>query len=100
MELVYSAPKGCRVKRYFWGIQVEGMWFCKKQHKWVKYDEIEGGASNVFQCSTERAFIRHIRKHPEIKNQNVWLVNRYYTDSYDYSISVYWGDEGCTRNKH
>lgn len=65
MKIIYSKPKGQRIKRYGLGIEVNGMWFEEETKTWKR--GAKPPFSNTVPCSTVRAFRRHIRKHKEIQ---------------------------------
>lgn len=90
MKLVYDAPAGCRVKKGFWGIQTgySDLWWCKTSKKWLPYSKVVGEASNTCPCNSERAFLSHLRRHPELENVVVWLIHREYTEDYHFNITA------------
>jgi hypothetical protein len=56
----------------------DGLWWCVKTKCWV--DDVRkasGPASSHAPCKSYRAFLRHIRKHPELKGREVILVSRF-----------------------
>lgn len=80
MEITFEAPRGQRLlRRYFMGITTfDGLWWCFETKRWV--DDVRkasGSASSHAPCKSYRAFLRHIRKHPELKGREVILVSRF-----------------------
>lgn len=93
MKMLYGAPSGARVKKGFWGIQVRGdFWWDYTLKKWVPLEKVVGRASNTCECRSEKAFISHLRRHPEIFGEEVILIHRCYPEGedYEYWITVDW----------
>ena len=79
MKIEFQAPRGSRfLRRYIIGITTfGGLWWCFETKRWV--DDVRkapGRASNYAPCRTYKAFLRHVRKHPELKGHEVILVSR------------------------
>lgn len=72
-KLTYDAPVGLRTNRGFWGVTVMGNnWFSELTGKWS--ESIVGPCSNYdHQPKTTKAFLRYLRKHPELKGHVVWF---------------------------
>lgn len=66
------------------------MWWAEDLRKWTSTEEIEdtnSWASNGCLCHSFKAFKRHLRKHPELRQlDEVILVSRYR----GYDISARW----------
>lgn len=82
----WEAPKGDRINRYFiwiktWG---ENCWIKGYPGNWN--NSAEGGSSDCHVCNTFKSFVRHLRKHPELRGQEVILVNRYI----GYNVTAKW----------
>lgn len=80
MEITFQAPMGQRIlRRYILGITTfDGLWWCHETKRWV--DDVRkapGKASSHAPCKSYKAFLRHIRKHPELKGHEVILVSRF-----------------------
>jgi len=75
----HDAPPGARVLKRFFGVTVwnANMWFCEDLNKWMTIDEVpaEFGASSHARCNSFKAFKRHLRKHPELRGQEVELTS-------------------------
>lgn len=84
MDIKFQAPLGKRILRHgFMGItNFDRLWWCYETKRWV--EEPNGNASTHAPCKSYKAFLRHIRKHPELKGHEVILVSRFR----DYSIIV------------
>jgi hypothetical protein len=83
-NITFEAPKGARVLRHwFMGIttfSIDGnpsLWWCRKTKKWVTGEFLTDGGSSHVDCRSYRAFLRHLRKHPELKGYEVVLVSRF-----------------------
>lgn len=65
--LTFEAPIGTRILRsHFYGIQTtDGLWWSHSKRSWVKRLDGDRG-SNTAPCRSYKAFLRHIRKHPEL----------------------------------
>lgn len=76
MEIKFQAPLGQRyLRRWIIGITTfDGLWWCYETKRWVKEPKVS--ASTHFDCKSYKAFLRHIRKHPELKGHEVILVSR------------------------
>jgi hypothetical protein len=85
MNITFEAPKGQRIlRRWFMGITVfrnddqPSLWWCFQTKKWVTANMMTpAGVSTHSDCKSYRAFLRHLRKHPELKGYEVILVSRY-----------------------
>lgn len=77
MEITFQAPARQRIlRRYILGITTfDGLWWCHETKRWV--EEPKGDASTHALCKSYKAFLRHIRKHPELKGHEVILVSRF-----------------------
>ena len=77
MEITFQAPIGQRIlRRYIMGITTfDGLWWCYETKRWV--EEPKCNASTHAPCKSYKAFLRHIRKHPELKGYEVILVSRF-----------------------
>ncbi len=76
----FDKHKGQRIKRYFQGVtNFSGQWWLCKSKIWV--DELphplNEDAATIAPCKTYRACIRHIRKHPELKGEPMF-VSKYH----------------------
>ena len=79
MKFEFEASKGCRVHRYFLGVQVVGgdAWWNIDLCAWEDDPRFGDYAySTSASCRTFKAFKRMIRKNPIISGKAV-LVNRY-----------------------
>ena len=92
-KLYHSAPYGSRIDYNWRWVSVPGMWFVHDQQKWVK----DGEQVNCRYASLHhkkpksvKAFMRYLKKHPELKGHKVTLVNRYYYTSDDFG--TWWFD--------
>ena len=79
MNIEFQAPLGSRfLRRYIMGITTfDGLWWCHETKRWV--DDVRkapGVASTHAPCRSYKAFLRHLRKHPELKGHEVILVSR------------------------
>jgi len=92
MNDTFEAPHGRRILRnWFMGITVfrnddrPSLWWCNATRKWVTSNTTMpmGGSSHV-ECKSYKAFLRHVRKHPELNGYDVILVSRFR----DYNIIV------------
>jgi ubiquinone/menaquinone biosynthesis C-methylase UbiE len=85
MNITFEAPLGQRILRNrFTGITVFGessqpfLWWCHATRKWVTSNTpMPQGGSTHADCKSYRAFLRHLRKHPELKGYEVYLVSRF-----------------------
>jgi hypothetical protein len=76
MTISFQAPLGQRaLRRHIMGIASYGLWWCYETKQWVK--QPKGSASTHAPCKSYKAFLRHIRKHPELKGHEVVLVSRF-----------------------
>lgn len=76
MMVTFDAPSGQRILRSrFLGIQTDsGLWWSYDKRRWL--EDLGGGTgSNTAPCQTYKAFLRHIRKHPELTQAT--LVSRF-----------------------
>lgn len=73
--ITFDAPAGTRVLRSrFFGItNFDGLWWSYRQRKWV--EDLVGAGSSHAPCGSYKAFLRHIRKHPELTSAT--LVSRF-----------------------
>ncbi len=86
MNITFEAPIGQRIFRsWFMGITVfcnddqPSLWWCYATHKWLPITTpMPLGASSHAECNSYRAFLRHLRKHPELKGYEVILVSRFH----------------------
>lgn len=79
MDIEFQAPHGERIlRRYFMGITTfGGLWWCYETKQWIQdVRNATGTASTHAPCRTYKAFLRHVRKHPELKGHEVILVSR------------------------
>ena len=86
MQITFEAPLGQRLlNTYIDSItsrrktdEQPFLWWCYKTRQWV--DDVkklpQGGSTNV-RCRSYKAFLRHLKKHPELKGYQVILMNRY-----------------------
>jgi len=75
--LIFEAPLGDRVHRYFDSVTTyTGLWWDQDNRCWDELKNIEGHASMHAPCNTLKAFRRMLRKHPNIAEDCV-LVNKY-----------------------
>ncbi len=85
MNITFQAPLGQRIlRRWFMGITVfrdddqPPLWWCHATRKWVTIaTPMPLGGSTHADCFSYKAFLRHIRKHPELKGYEVILVSRF-----------------------
>jgi hypothetical protein len=77
MKITFQAPVRQRIlRRYILGITTfDGLWWCYETKRWV--EEPKSDASTHAPCKSYKAFLRHIRKHPELKGHEVILVSRF-----------------------
>ena len=76
----------CGITYFFSDAQ---MWWSDKKKKWMSYEECikYGSFSNIAPCRSYKAFKRHLRKHPELKEfGEVVLFSRYV----GYNITAVW----------
>jgi hypothetical protein len=73
--ITFEAPAGTRILRgRFLGITTfDNLWWCYSQRKWV--EDTRGSGSSHAPCRSYKAFLRHIRKHPELTSAT--LVSRF-----------------------
>lgn len=80
-KLSYELPKGKRRKKYGWAITTRGdrCWYNKCMKEWVSLPGLgdRGSSSHLEGIKTEKEFLRHLRKHDELRGQEVTLVSRY-----------------------
>lgn len=90
-KLHYSAPHGHRVDyRWLWVI-VPGMWYNYDQQKWIKDGEpFDCGRASTCHVKPKsiKAFMRYLKKHPELKGHRVIFVNRWYSPDYYYDVEA------------
>ena len=76
----YDKPKGQRIKRFFFGVNVENYWWCPEINHWVSNNIMKEypqfSYASTARCGTVRAFRRMLRKHPNIKRRAT-LVSKY-----------------------
>ena len=83
MNITFEAPLRQRILRNrFIGITVvrnddqHFLWWCIATRKWVTSNtHMPQGGSTHADCKSYRAFLRHLRKHPELKGHVVYLVS-------------------------
>lgn len=77
-NLTFEAEVGTRFHRYFRDITTfgENSWYSTDQRKWLPV--LDGGACSTHHaCRTLKSFLSHLNDHPELRGQEVILVNRY-----------------------
>lgn len=80
-QLKYDAPVGSRVNRGFMWVNAQDMWFHEKIGQWLPDIDMEYGpvSSGHWGPKTTKAFLRYLRKHPELQTcGEVTLVHREY----------------------
>ena len=85
MNITFEAPLGQRIHRHwFMGITVfrndeqPSLWWCNATRKWVTANTpMPQGGSTHADCKSYKSFLRHLRKHPELKDYEVYLVSRF-----------------------
>ncbi len=85
MQITFEAEHGCRILRRHWfGIAVHRrddqppLWWCYETRKWVDDTrKLKGNGSSMAPCHSYKAFLRHLRKHPELAGYDVEFVSRY-----------------------
>ena len=84
----FEAPAGTRILgRQFLGIQTkDDLLWCYEQRKWVGYGELKGRGTNTAPCRSYKAFLRHIRKHPNLTQAT--LYSRYVGHAIHYTKEV------------
>ena len=82
----FEAPSGTRLHRYFYGIEVQGMWWSYEDKKWGGADVLSNGnCSSSAPCKTLAAFKSHVRRHKaDISGHQARLLNRFR----DYDITT------------
>ena len=94
----FDAPVGTRIlSSRFMGIthySLADLWWSEHFQKWMPIKDAltdnDGGASNTAECRSFKAFKRHLRKHPELRDAGeVTLVSRFI----GYSITAKWIEE-------
>jgi hypothetical protein len=80
MKIKFEAPLGQRtLRRYVLGITTYDLWWCYETKRWIdNVKKAPGMASTYAPCKSYKAFLRHLRKHPELKGHEVVLVSRLY----------------------
>lgn len=79
----FDAPAGTRIlSRDFFGVTTYcDRWYSDDDQKWMTTEDIpedHGGYSSHYICRSFKAFKRHLRKHPELRNADeVVLTSRY-----------------------
>jgi hypothetical protein len=89
MNITFEAPHGQRILRcWFMGITTfrnddqPSLWWCNATRKWVTArSSMPMGGSSHAPCKSYRAFLRHLRKHPELKDYEVILVSRFHDNN-------------------
>lgn len=81
-KLEYEAPAGLRTNRGFWAVEVKGMWYYQGIKLWAE-DTPEGYKDWYSSCDsngpkTTRAFLSYLRRHPELKGQEVYFSHNGY----------------------
>lgn len=85
MKIEFEAPLGERIlRRRSIGIttfptdsEQPGLWWSYEKRQWTE-EPIGGGYSTHCDCSSYKAFLRHLKKHKEqLKGYEVILVSRY-----------------------
>jgi len=84
MKITFEAPLGQRfLRRWFLGITTiresdqDSLWWCFATKKWINNTRGPKGGSTHAPCKSYKAFLRHLRKHPELKGYRVVLVSRF-----------------------
>lgn len=65
----FEAPAGTRIlrSRFVWVTTFDDLWWSDRERRWVK--DLEGSSSaTAVPCRSYKAFLRHIRKHPELES--------------------------------
>ncbi len=89
MNITFEAPLRERILRnQFMGITVfrnddqPSLWWCNATRKWVTANTpMPLGGSTHADCKSYKAFLRHLRKHPELKDYEVILVSRFHDNN-------------------
>jgi hypothetical protein len=89
MNITFEAPLRQRILRnQFMGITVfrnddqPSLWWCHATRKWVTITTpMPLGGSTHADCKSYKAFLRHLRKHPELKGYEVYLVSRFHDNN-------------------
>lgn len=77
MKLHFDRPKGLRLHKRFFGVNVKGMWWSVDTKEWVyEHDERSTLYCSSAQCNSVKAFRRHLRKHPNIRGKAT-LVSKF-----------------------
>ena len=102
-KLYHSAPYGSRIDYNWLWVSVPGMWFVHDQQKWVNQAEVINRLrfwpeSVHVKPKSIKAFMRYLRKHPELKGhkvrfENVRLDNKRYPFKYDYDVEAVFEEE-------
>jgi hypothetical protein len=73
--ITFEAPAGLRILRSrFLGItNFDGLWWSYDQREWV--EDLMGSGCTIIPCGSYKAFLRHIRKHPELTRAT--LISRF-----------------------
>lgn len=91
-QINYDAPRGLRMNRGFWAITTfGGLWWCEGSKKWL--ENPPSGEVHSTHChgpKTTKAFIRYLRKHPELKGHEVIFVHRGAYESTRLDITAVW----------
>lgn len=94
----FEAPHGYTIKssRFMWITHFDAsidLWWSDKLQKWASLTELQDNnsdATNGASCRSFKAFKRHLRKHPELKQvEEVVLVSRFV----GYNITARWVEE-------
>ena len=81
-ELVFDAPRGHRLHRYFIGVTIDfesslNLWWYPKMREWAPSAEYPNEAMSTHaKCRTLKAYKRMLRKHPVLVGRSR-LCNRY-----------------------
>ena len=92
-HFTFDAPVNTRIlNSRFFGIthfSDSQIWWSEKKRKWMSYEECinYGSFSNTARCRSFKAFKRHLRKHPELKEAGEIVLSSRYVG---YSITAVW----------
>lgn len=94
-QITYDAPRGLRTNRGFWALTTFGnLWWCEELGIWT--DVVPKGMGASTHChgpKTTKAFLRYLRKHPELKGHEVIFVNNSAYESTRLDITAVWVEE-------
>lgn len=90
-KLEYEAPRGLGTNRGFWAVHAQGLWYYHGVKLWAE-DKPEGYTQGYSNCDTNgpkttRAFIRYLRRHPELKGYEVYFSHNGYLEHGDGTIT-------------